>query len=158
MSKKILYIDMDGVVADFHKGVLDLCPDVDTKNFERDFDRVNRICENNPDIFHNLEPMEGAIDAVNKLFDVFDVYFLSTPMWNVPPSFTGKRIWLEDHFGQKCEKRLILTHRKDLSIGDFLVDDSTRNGAGEFKGMHIHIHTDAFPSWDHVIEFLMKNK
>lgn len=156
--KKILYIDMDGVVADFDKGVRVLCPELDTKNFERDFDKVNEVCESNPNIFHNLEPIEGSIDAVNELFELFEVYFLSTPMWNVPDSFTGKRIWLENHFGQKCEKRLILTHRKDLCIGDFLIDDSTRNGAGNFKGTHIHIHTPAFPYWNNVIEYLKNNK
>lgn len=28
MKKKILYIDMDGVIADFDKRILDYCPDI----------------------------------------------------------------------------------------------------------------------------------
>ena len=31
-------------------------------------------------------------------------------------------------------KRIFLTHRKDLLMGDILIDDRTANGAGEFKG------------------------
>jgi 5'-nucleotidase len=158
MSKKILYLDMDGVIANFDKGIKDICPDLQTSDEYPDYEsrslKVDSICEANPDIFHNLEPIEGAIDAVNKLFDEFDVYFLSTPMWNVPMSFMGKRIWLEKHFGEKAKKRLILTHRKDLNIGDYLVDDRTRNGAGEFTGEHIHFGTEAFPDWITTYQYL----
>ena len=77
-------------------------------------------------------------------------------MWDVPLSFTGKRIWLEEHFGKVAEKRLILTHRKDLCMGDYLVDDTTRNGAGEFIGTHIHFNTPAYPDWEAVYQYLME--
>jgi 5'(3')-deoxyribonucleotidase len=82
-----------------------------------------------------------------ELFNHYDVYFLSTPAWNAPMSFTGKRIWLETHFGKHAEKRLILTHRKDLAIGDYLVDDTLRHGVTEFQGIHIHFGTPEFPDW-----------
>ncbi len=49
--------------------------------------------------------------------------------------------------GNKARKKLILTHRKDLNIGDFLVDDRTKNGAGEFMGEFIQFGTDKFPDW-----------
>lgn len=29
---------------------------------------------------------------------------------------------------------MFVTHRKDLLIGDYLIDDRTKNGAGEFSG------------------------
>ncbi len=32
-----------------------------------------------------------------------------------------------------AHKRLILSHHKDRSRGDFLIDDSEKNGAGEVK-------------------------
>ncbi len=50
------------------------------------------------------------------------------------------------------------THSKDLNIGDFLVDDSTKNGAGEFKGELIQFGTDKFPDWVAVKKYLMDNK
>jgi 5'(3')-deoxyribonucleotidase len=117
-------------------------------------DRVDEICLANPNIFHNLEPMPDSIEYVKKLFDLYEVYFLSTPMWIVPESFIGKRLWIEQHFGKMAVKRLILTHRKDLNIGDYLVDDRKHNGAGEFTGEHIHFATDRFPDWQRVYEYL----
>lgn len=157
-DKKILYIDMDGVIADFGKAINDIDPSVDmsnsTVNYNNRADRVDEICLANPNIFHNLEPMPDSIEYVKKLFELYEVYFLSTPMWIVPESFTGKRIWLETHFGKMAAKRLILTHRKDLNIGAYLVDDRKHNGAGEFTGMHIHFGTDRFPTWESVYDYL----
>ncbi len=106
---------------------------------------------------NNLFPLEGAIEAVNQLFPLYDLYFLSSPMWGVPESYIGKRIWIEKQFGVLAKKRLILSHRKDLHIGDFLVDDRTRNGAGDFKGFHIHFGTPAFPDWKTTLAFLIEN-
>jgi 5'-nucleotidase len=158
MQKKILYLDMDGVVADFDKAIETFIPDLRTSDVYLDHEtrsaKVDAICESNPDFFHNLPPIEGAIEAAKKLFEIYDVYFLSTAMWNVPNSFTGKRIWLENYFGDLAKKRLILTHRKDLAIGDILVDDRLKNGAAEFKGLHIHFGTEKYPNWNVVLPYL----
>lgn len=153
--KKILHIDLDGTVADFSRAIKALSPETNTDVFSEE---VDDICAKNPDIFHNLQPIEGAIDAVNKLFPLFDVYFLSTPMWHVPDSYIGKRLWVEKHFGALSEKRLILTHRKDLVIGDYLVDDTTRHGVSEFKGVHIHFGTTYVPDWNAVLTILKSNQ
>lgn len=159
MNKKILYIDMDGVIADFAKAINDIDPELDMSDSIRDYDsrsdKVDEICAVNRDIFEHLEPMPDSIETVKKLFDHFEVYFLSTPMWTLPESFSGKRIWLEKHFGIDAEKRLILTHRKDLAIGDYLVDDRKRNGAGGFRGKHIHFDTEEFPDWKTVYDYLL---
>jgi len=158
-NKKILYLDMDGVLADFDKKIKEYCPDLHTSDDYPDYPtraaKVDEICEANPTLFETLEPIEGAVEAVEKLFGIYDVYFLSTPMWNVPESAKGKRIWLENVFGDLATKRLILTHRKDLAIGDILVDDRLRNGAAEFKGEHIHFGTSKFPNWEVTYEYLI---
>lgn len=156
MKKKILYIDMDGVIANFEKALNIIHPGVWElpQNEERKL-LVDRLCEENPDIFSTLEPIEGAIDAVNLLFNYFEVYFLSTAMWDVPDSFTHKRLWIEKYFGEAGKKRLILTHRKDLNIGHFLIDDRLKNGAENFMGDHIHFATEKFPDWDAVLFYLI---
>jgi len=149
---------MDGVIADFDFAINKICPILDTSEYYPTYEerskKIDEIVESNLDIFYNLPPIEGAIDAVNKLFDLFDVYFLSTPMWAIPESYIGKRIWIEKHFGEKAEKRLILTHRKDLNIGHFLVDDRLKNGVSEFNGEHIHFATNNFPNWSITFDYL----
>lgn len=151
---------MDGVIADFDKSILNFCPEISTDEQYQDIKKrdakIDHICEINTEFFHDLLPYEGAIPAVIKLFELYEVYFLSTPMWYVPHSFVGKRIWIEKHFGALAKKRLILTHRKDLNIGDYLIDDRIRNGAGEFTGEHIHFGTDEFPDWETTLNYLIK--
>lgn len=160
MNKKILYIDMDGVIADFAKGINDIDPEIDMSENPADYEtrsnKVVEICNNYKEIFHNLHPMKHSIAYVKMLFEVYDVYFLSTPMWTLPESFTGKCLWIEKHFGKETVKKLILTHRKDLNIGDFLIDDRKHNGAGEFTGEHIHFGTGKFPDWKTVFDYLMQ--
>jgi 5'(3')-deoxyribonucleotidase len=79
-------------------------------------------------------------------------------MWDIPESYTDKRLWLEKYYGDLAKKRLILTNRKDLAIGDYLIDDRLKNGSEKFKGMFIHFGTKAFPDWESVITFLNRQK
>ena len=85
----------------------------------------------------------------------YDVYILSTAPWSDPSSWTDKRLWLEDYFDQKLNKRLILSHRKDFLKGDYLIDDRPNNGAKEFEGEWIHFGSDRFPEWETILNYLL---
>lgn len=164
MDKRILYIDMDGVIADFDKKMKELAPRLalgDGPDYEMRSKMVDEVVKNEcPNMFEILEPLPFAIWAVNILNDseLFEIYFLSTPMSAIPESYMGKKRWINKYFGEWANKRLILTHRKDLCIGDILVDDRKHNGAGEFKGIHIHFGTKEFPDWTHVLKTLLNMK
>ncbi|WP_281337243.1 5' nucleotidase, NT5C type [Flavobacterium eburneipallidum] len=164
MKKKILYIDMDGVVADFDKALEYYDSEINKMNHENDSNqatirnnKVDVICEANEEFFHQIPPIDSAIETVSQLFEKFDIYFLSTPMWSAPHSFTGKRIWIEKHFGEMASKRLILTHRKDLNIGEYLIDDRICNGVENFSGTHIHFGSEKFPNWEITAKYLINN-
>lgn len=157
--KPILYYDMDGVVFDFRKRVLELCPDIIFQDDAHDEgpqedDKISDICLENPTIFHDLEPIPGAIEAIKELSEFYDTHFLSTPMYKLPESYTGKRISLEKHLGDIAKHKLTLTHFKNLSIGSYLIDDRKKHGAGKFTGKHVHIWTPDFPTWESVVKFL----
>lgn len=157
MKNKVLFFDLDGVLANFNKKILELHgQELDMHNYKDNEKIVDEICLNNPRIFSILELMEqNAVDVVLDLMTYYNVYFLSTPMWILPESWMDKRIWVEKHFGKHAVKKLILTHRKDLCVGDFLVDDRKVNGAAEFSGEHIHFGTEQFPDLQTVKDYLI---
>jgi 5'(3')-deoxyribonucleotidase len=75
-------------------------------------------------------------------------------MWDIPESYSDKRLWLEKFYGNLAKKRLILTNRKDLAIGDYLIDDRLKNGSEKSKVKFIHFGTKSFPDWDSVVKYL----
>jgi len=147
MNMKILYIDMDNVLVDFKSGI-DAISEEDRQQFKDDLDEV-------PGIFSKMKPVDGAIEAYNELTKHFDVYILSTAPWENPSAWSDKLLWVKKYLGQTAHKRLILSHNKNLNAGDFLVDDRTANGAGEFAGEHIHFLSEQFRDWDDVLSYLL---
>lgn len=145
---KIIYIDMDGVTSDFEKAKKNhpLSKHTPFKG------RPDKII----DIYKDLDPIEGSIQSINKLFnDIrYEVYFLSTPPWDNPEAWTHKRLWIEKYFGNKVRHKLILSARKDLNIGDFLIDDSHRRGQPNFKGEWLEFGSEKFPNWKSVLSYL----
>jgi len=148
--KKILYIDMDNVLVDFQSGI-DRLDQGTIVEYEGRLDEV-------PGIFSLMDPMPGAVDAVNKLAGLFDIYVLSTSPWNNPTAASDKVEWIRKHFGEGEEsvlyKRVIITHHKNLNKGNYLIDDRTKNGAGQFEGELIQFGTDVFRDWDSVWAYL----
>jgi 5'-nucleotidase len=161
-NKKILYVDMDGVLANFDKKVLEIDPTIvslsfNEPNYEERSIKVGEVMINNPRLFKDLEPIPGSIEAVKRLWPYYDILFLSTPCWFVPESFMDKMIWIHEHFGDDAANRLILSQRKELSMGDYLVDDRLANGAEYFMGEHLHFGHGKYPTWVEVEGFLMKH-
>lgn len=158
MNKKVILCDMDGVIADFTAGILKVNHSLTMshENYDIEEAEVNRIVLKDPRFFQTLPPIEGGVEAVKLLMEHYEVHFCSTPMEEVPHSYTGKKEWLNHHFAEKAYKNLILTHRKDWVLGNYLIDDRTKNGAGEFTGEHIHFGTDKFPDWESVLKYLIK--
>ena len=160
LKKKIIYIDMDGVLVDFNQALVDW------------FDKHPHLKErykDNPDhiqgIFRNPKPIDGAIEAIKKLHESgkYELFIATSAPWGNPMSLSDKRFWIEDYFGDIFHKRLFTTHRKDLLVGDYLIDDRLKNGAGEFSGELLRFGYDwendflpnEYPSWDDILERLL---
>ena len=122
MNKYRIFIDMDGVIADFEKA---------SNEFQRIHGKTNRPYKWVD--YRNLDVIEGAIEAVAKLNADHEVFIASTPPWLRPEVWGHKREWIGEHFPD-LKRQIILTHRKDLLIGDILIDDSRFRGQPNFQG------------------------
>ena len=140
---------MDGVLVNFQTGIDKL-----TEQQRQEFLGREDEC---PGIFGLMEPQQGAIEAFNKLSQLFDTYILSTAPWENDTAWTDKLNWVKKHLRKPAYKRLILSHNKHLNAGDFLVDDRLANGSDKFSGHHIHFGTTEFPNWSTVTEYLRSN-
>ena len=144
---KKLFFDMDGVLVDFQSGIDKLSDEV-KKEYEGRLDEV-------PGIFSLMDPMPGAIEAVNTLSEYYDMYILSTAPWKNTTAYSDKLAWLTKHFGDLFKKRVIITHCKNLCDGDYLVDDRAKNGASEFPGEWVQFGSKRYPDWEEVTCYLI---
>jgi 5'-nucleotidase len=147
VQKKILYIDMDGVLVNFQSGIDKLTEEekIEYKDQEK----------NVPHIFSKMEPIEGAIEAYKILAEKYDTYILSTAPWNNETSLGDKVAWAKKYLGNTVYKRLILSHNKHLNEGHYLIDDRPhKNGAADFRGELIHFRSEKFPDWNAVLAYL----
>jgi 5'-nucleotidase len=146
MDKKIVYVDMDGVLVNLDAAIEALDPQVRAAYGEN----VDEV----PNLFMDPPPIEGAIEAFKKLSKVYDVYILSTAPWGNTSAWGDKKNWVERYLGKAAYKRLILSHNKHLCAGDYLIDDRRANGSNKFKGELIQFGSKRFENWKAVLEYL----
>ena len=149
--KKILYVDMDNTLVDFRARLEGIDP-VLRKRYEGREDEL-------PGLFALMPPMPGALDSFRELAGLFDTYILSTAPWGNPSAWQHKVEWVQVHLGMDrgspAYKRLILSHHKNLNIGDFLVDDRPHHsGVNKFAGEVIAFGSPDFPDWAAVVAYL----
>ena len=144
---------MDGVIVDFDSALPKIPTNVKAA-YEGQYDNI-------PSIFELMDPMPGAIDAVQRLTKVYDTYILSSSPWENETALNHKLAWIKKYFGDSKEslfyKKVIFSQAKHLSQGDVLIDDRKKNGAGEFAGEFIHFGTDEFPDWNSVLRHLLQS-
>jgi 5'(3')-deoxyribonucleotidase len=154
IGRKLLLVDLDGVVADFDSGVEKWARNIGISGEEFKKNKMYR----QKHFYLDLELIPGAKESLLRLDSKYEIAFVSAPSWNNPHSFTEKRIWIEKFFGRWGEKRMDLSFRKGLYMGHFLVDDRTKYGAGDFIGEHIMFGTDPFKTWTETENYLLSNK
>ena len=136
-----IYIDMDGVITDFKQGQ----------------EYQGYKLSKRPDLvvnYRTLPVMEGAIKSVAKLNADHEIFIASTPPWTRPEVWGHKKEWLEEHFPY-LKRKLILTHRKDLLIGDVLIDDTRFRGQPDFQGNWFWFNKDwSNRNWNACLEYI----
>ena len=151
-DKSIIYIDMDGVLVDFESALTKVSPEI-LEKFTGEYDNI-------PGIFALMDPMPGAIEAVDLLKEKYDLYILSSSPWENPTALGDKLAWIKKYFGGEGQeniffRKVIFSSVKHLNRGDILIDDRTANGVGDFLGRHIHFGSSEFPNWQSVLNSLL---
>lgn len=130
MKKKLIFVDMDDVLADFNSS--------------------DKIPANEKHLYHHpeiykegffltLKPMPGAIAFINRLLmeSQFDVQILTQPVAGNPYSYTEKVQWVYKYFPQLASK-INMSQNKLLFRGDVLIDDNPK--WEDFKGTFIQFN------------------
>lgn len=151
----LVAVDMDNVVADWDKGLVDRWlhhrpnqPYVrleDRKNFYADEDYPEKDREfvlslhRTPGFYRNLDPMPGALYALNAMKNLgLDVILLTAP--EVHDSCAQEKVgWVREHLGDDWVHHMVLARDKTLVRADHLIDDRPTID-GRFQ-----------PHWEHLV-------
>jgi 5'-nucleotidase len=158
--KVILLIDMDGVIAGWYPGLVNLYkekyPDRSTvpaeevtqffvEGFypEEHREDVLRIARTRG-FYTSLPVIDGAKEALKDIeencLDFIEPFICTAPEMEFDDLMchSEKVQWLNDHFGEFWATRAIITKDKTLVMGDYLIDDKPK-----VKGVRL-------PDWQHI--------
>lgn len=144
-KNKIIYIDLDGVLCNFVKAYLndlEKCP-------------TQKYPQSQFGFFIKLEEIPGAIKAFKTLEEYFEVRILTRPSIYNLNSYTEKAYWVLEHLGFETLERLDMSCNKSLHIGNYLIDDTDKDGQLDFKGEFIKFGSDEFPNWEYIVNYLI---
>ena len=140
-----VFIDLDGVAADFEHG--------------------STAAGLEPDIFKRqagsyiwLPPVAESVEAIKYLMLIMPgrVWFLTKPPKFTPYAYVEKALWVQRYFGDDGLHALIVTQDKSL-VGtkkSVLVDDRPHKANVEkFRGVVIHFLSEKYPTWREVLQF-----
>lgn len=128
----MIYFDMDGVLADFKRGVkenLKLNPEVSDEIM---WSKMKEY----PHFYYDLLPIPEGVELFQKVQSIFGnnkVQILSAypkPIRGIVDAIDDKRRWVKKYFDDNIKVNLVLREDKKRfchSIGDILIDDYEKN-------------------------------
>jgi len=150
--KKIVLVDLDGVMVDFKSGIDQLTVEEQNEYQGRE--------DEFPGIFSLMHPKKDAIESYQWLSHHFDTYILSTAPWENPSAWSDKLEWVKKYLSEYAHKKLILSHHKNLVMGDYLIDDRNARGVDKFGGKHLHFGQNyetgelhEYPDWASIRDY-----
>lgn len=105
-----------------------------------------------------IDGVPEAMNAISELQKYFDLYFLIMVSWDNPSVLSDQVKWITHNFGDIFKNQIVITCRKDLCKGDYLIDSSENSGASEFEGEWVRFGSENYPDWRSVILYLYKKE
>jgi 5'(3')-deoxyribonucleotidase len=125
MSKHTIFLDMDGVLADFVRGYKQ---QFNRNVYEDDAFTVNQFCRQNPHFFRFLPVIKEGMELLNQLKQKYTVVFLTTPMEGMPYCKWDKIAWMEENIGKEFDV-IFEKDKAKYAVDDksILIDDMEYN-------------------------------
>ena len=101
-------------------------------------------------LFKYMLPMTGALKFYAKYSETCDLWFLTRPSIKNIHCYTEKAEWVKRYFGEAGLEKLILSPKKDLLIGDILIDDSGKYGQETFQGEWWQFGAAGYETWEEI--------
>lgn len=142
--KRIVFLDMDGVLADFDGAIIN-----------KVWDPPEMFV---PGFFRNLAVHDGAKEAVAALLanENLEIYIGSKMTSKALNCATEKMEWIAEHFPALLRQMCLVCDKK-LLRGDVLVDDDMERWGQSFDGQFIHFdRNNPRQSWEAVVKELCK--
>lgn len=155
LNRKIILIDQDGVLADYHESLhailrrerpemmwlpLEALTHHDTeKNYPAEYADIIEEVVLRKGFYRNLLPIAGGRIALEHLLSLGnEVRICTAPKRDFRNCTLEKLEWIDEHLGRKWVERTIITRDKTFVHGDILIDDKP-NITGEHA-----------PTWEQV--------
>jgi len=134
-----IFFDMDGVLADFAKGVRELAgipgfSDIEKHTKEEDdamWERIRGV----EHFYLRLDPLEGAVEMLNKVMAEYPgkceiLTGIPKPWRGIVSSGEDKIAWMRKYFGGSMPVNIVLSEEKPdycRGAGSLLIDDMRKN-------------------------------
>lgn len=152
-----VYVDLDDVCADFAGDMAFVS--------QSKLHDVSAMYKSG--FFENLDPVYGAIRAVNAIIDLgYDVQILTQPVFDSPDSYSGKVRWVEMWLPSLINK-INMTQDKGLLGRGILIDDNADKWQDKWEsadGIFIHYKYGRFSplrndrQWKQIVSILKIHK
>ena len=106
------------------------------------------------DVRHGMQPENSAVKAFNRLSVDYDLYILASAPYNRPDLWPEAVQWAGAHIGVPAWDRVIVCNRKDLILGDYVIDRyPARFSLENFMGTVVAYGTEPFKTWEDILMF-----
>jgi 5'-nucleotidase len=140
MPKKIILVDMDGVIADFELGFLKSWqqnhPDLpyfaleQRKSFyvrdqyPQDQKQLVEKIYKSEGFYRNLPVISGSVQAFKELEKSCELFICTSPLSGNKFCIQEKTDWIGEHLGNEWISKMVITKDKTIVRGDVLIDDN----------------------------------